>query len=159
MFSNSGIKANDRCLSFCLFSSVRQITDSDYPLDVFKPFFLKILLTSTTIQDNGKFLQTQKRLTEQGGIALASLLNTMKSAYIVPEQQCDMFDSLVSSILNYASEVWGFHHASEIELVHNKFCTFLLKVPKTYPYLLYYWGSWPFTIVHCKKAKVIEVLD
>jgi hypothetical protein len=100
--------------------SVRQITDSDYPLGVFKPFFLKMLLTSTTIQDNGKFLQTQKRLAEQGGRALASLLNTMKSAYIVPEQQCDMFDSLVSSILNYASEVWGFHHASEIELVHNK---------------------------------------
>ena len=113
--------------------SVRQITDFDYPLGVFKPFFLKIFLTSTTIQDNGKFLQTQKRLAEQGGRALASLLNTMKSAYIVPEQQCDMFDSLVSSILNYASEVWGFHHASEIELVHNKFCRFLLKVPKHTP--------------------------
>ncbi|CAG2237088.1 unnamed protein product [Mytilus edulis] len=53
---------------------------------------------------NGKFQQTQKRLAGQGSRALAALLNSLRSTYISPEQQCAMFDSLVMSILNYASE-------------------------------------------------------
>ncbi|CAG2191060.1 unnamed protein product [Mytilus edulis] len=54
---------------------------------------------------NGKFQQTQKRLAGQGSRALAALLNSLRSTYISPEQQCAMFDSLVMSILNYASEI------------------------------------------------------
>ena len=79
---------------------------------------------------NGKFQQTQKRLAEQGGRALSSLLNTLKAVCVSPEQQCAMFDSLVSSVINYGSEVWGFHHAKEIETIHNRFCRSVLKVPK-----------------------------
>ena len=39
-----------------------------------------------------------------------------------------MFDALVSSILNYSSEVWGYHAAKEIEMVHTKFCRKILHV-------------------------------
>ena len=82
---------------------------------------------------NGRFQQTQKRLAEQGGRALASLFCTLKSICISKSQQCSMFDSLVASILNYASEIWGFHQGKDIEVIHNKFCRFVLNVPKNTP--------------------------
>ena len=40
----------------------------------------------------------------------------------------ELFDKLISPILNYGSEVWGFHDAPEIEKVHLKFCKNILGV-------------------------------
>ena len=42
-----------------------------------------------------------------------------------------LFDSLVSSVLNYASEVWGYDDCKDIEIVLNKFCRYLLGVKKS----------------------------
>lgn len=43
----------------------------------------------------------------------------------------DLFDKLISPILNYASEVWGFHPGPAIESVHLKFCKRILGVKNT----------------------------
>ena len=40
----------------------------------------------------------------------------------------ELFDKLIVPILNYGSEVWGFHDAPEIERVHLKFCKSILGV-------------------------------
>ena len=40
----------------------------------------------------------------------------------------ELCDKLISPILNYGSEVWGFHDAPEIEKVHLKFCKNILGV-------------------------------
>lgn len=82
---------------------------------------------------NGKFLQTEKRLSQQGARALSSLMNSLKSVYISTEQQCMLFDSMVGSVLSYASEIWGFHRAHDIEVIHNRFCRFVLKIGKNVP--------------------------
>ena len=44
-----------------------------------------------------------------------------------------LFDSMVSSILNYGSEIWGFHRAHDIEIIFNRFCRFILKVGRNAP--------------------------
>ena len=46
-------------------------------------------------------------------------------------EKIKLFDSLVSSVLNYASEVWGYDDCKDIEIVHNKFCRYLLSVKKS----------------------------
>ena len=38
----------------------------------------------------------------------------------------ELFDKLISPILNYGSEVWGFRDGLEIERVHLKFCKSIL---------------------------------
>jgi hypothetical protein len=81
---------------------------------------------------NGKFLQTEKRLSQQEARALSSLMNSLKSVYISTEQQCMLFDSMVGSVLSYASEIWGFHRAHDIEVIHNRFCRFVFKIVKMY---------------------------
>ena len=51
---------------------------------------------------NGKCLHTQKRL------AMSSLIKSLKQLYVTKEQHMPLFDSMVGSVLGYASEIWGF---------------------------------------------------
>jgi hypothetical protein len=44
----------------------------------------------------------------------------------------DLFDKLITPILSYRCEVWGFMEAKKIENIHLKFCKILLGVrPQT----------------------------
>ena len=43
----------------------------------------------------------------------------------------DLFDKLITPILNYASEVWGFDHGKAIERVHLQFCKQIHKVKRS----------------------------
>ena len=42
-----------------------------------------------------------------------------------------LFDSFVSSILNYSCEVWGFLKAENIERVHKKFLKWVINVKRS----------------------------
>ena len=66
---------------------------------------------------SGKFQSIQKRVAQQGGRALSSLLNILKTLYL-SHQKRDMFDSLITSVLCYAAEIWEFHYANEVEQTH-----------------------------------------
>ena len=48
-----------------------------------------------------------------------------------PLHVLDLFDKLISPILNYGSEVWCFHKAPAIEAVHLQFCKKLLGVKQS----------------------------
>ena len=41
------------------------------------------------------------------------------------------FDVLVGSILNYGAEVWGYHEAKDVEILHTKFCRWILNARKS----------------------------
>ena len=43
----------------------------------------------------------------------------------------DLFEKLVSPVLNYASEVWGFIQGNAIERIHFQFCKKILGVKWT----------------------------
>ena len=45
--------------------------------------------------------------------------------------KCALFDSLVASILNSGSELWGFHEATDAEMIHTKFLRRILSVKKS----------------------------
>jgi len=44
---------------------------------------------------------------------------------------CKLFDSLVSPIINYGTDIFGYHTAKEIETVHCKFLRKILGVRKS----------------------------
>ena len=54
-----------------------------------------------------------------------------KFTFISPKHKLDLFDKLVTPILNYGCEVWGVFQANSIERVHLQFCKRLLGVKKT----------------------------
>lgn len=63
---------------------------------------------------------------------------------------------MISTVLNYASEIWGFHRARDVELVHNRFCKYVLNLGKNTPTSFLYGelGHLPMYIV--RKFKIIK---
>ena len=49
-----------------------------------------------------------------------------KFTAISVKHKLELFDKLVVPILNYGSEVWGFHNGNAIERIHMQFCKRLL---------------------------------
>ena len=71
-------------------------------------------------------------------------------------EKLKLFDSLVGSVLNYASEVWSYHEGPHIELVHTKFCRNSLGVRKSTNLDALYseLGRYPFKII--RKLQLIK---
>ena len=89
--------------------------------------YLGVVFTS-----GGSSFETQKTLSGQ---ALKAIFKLNKYLYnftpLRPSHVLDLFDKLVSPILNYGSEVWGFYKSKSIETVHLQFCKKLLGVKQT----------------------------
>ena len=73
---------------------------------------------------NGKFVQTQKHVFQQGSRALSSLLNSVKDLHLSKKKQLDLFDSMVASVLNYASEIGGFNRSKDVEIIQTTLIAF-----------------------------------
>ena len=56
------------------------------------------------------------------------LLTITRSLQVSTNIMFNLFDTFVSSILNYACEMWVFSYTRNIERVHRKFCKWLLYV-------------------------------
>ena len=80
---------------------------------------------------NGNWFRTQKRLSQHASYALHNLFALFRQLDLPMSEKCKMFDILVGSILNYSSEVWGMHDAKDIEIIHTKFCRWVLNVKKS----------------------------
>ena len=50
---------------------------------------------------------------------------------MTPKHAMELFDKMITPILCYASEVWGFHDALDIERVQLKFCKRVSGVKST----------------------------
>ena len=89
--------------------------------------YLGVIFTS-----GGSSFETQKTLSGQ---ALKAVFTLNKYLYnftaLKPSHILELFDRLVSPILNFGSEVWGFYKASSIETVHLQFCKKILGVKQT----------------------------
>jgi len=76
----------------------------------------------------GSFTLNQEHLTGKALKAMNILLSKCNDYDLKPKILCQLFDAFVGSILNYASEVWGYTKSKELERIHLKFCKRLLKV-------------------------------
>ena len=89
--------------------------------------YLGVVFTS-----GGSSFETQKTLSGQ---ALKAVFTLNKYLYnftaLSPSHKLELFDKLVSPILNFGSEVWGFYKSSAIETVHLQFCKKILGVKQS----------------------------
>ena len=117
IFRNGGLLPQDLVFTY----------DGD-PVEIVKSFkYLGIVFTT-----GGSFSEAQTTLSGQAQKAIFKLNKYMyKFTFITPKHKLELFDKLISPILNYASEVWGFCKANAIERVHMQFCKKLLGVKKT----------------------------
>ena len=97
-------------------------------LEIVKSFkYLGIVFTA-----GGSFSEAQNTLAGQAQKAIFKLNKYLyKFTFISPEHKLELFDKLISPILNYSCEVWGFCQAQAVERVHMQFCKKILGVKKT----------------------------
>ena len=80
---------------------------------------------------NGSFHRTQLTIADQARKALFIMYRRLqKFPHIKPTYLLQLFDAFIAPILNYGSEVWGFHEAPNIERLHLKFLKQILCVRK-----------------------------
>jgi hypothetical protein len=107
------------------------VNNSFYYRDVCLVIVKEFVYLGLLLQNNGRFGRTQRRLAHQGRKAMYSLFSVFQNVSLKPREKCSMFDSMVASVLGYASEVWGYAKADDVEVVHNTFCKRVLCVKKS----------------------------
>ena len=102
--------------------------NDELALEITKQFkYLGVVFTT-----GGSFAEAQNTVAGQLQKAIFKLNKYLqKFTFISPKHKLDLFDKLMSPILNYACEIWGFVQANSIERVHLQFCKKLLEVKKT----------------------------
>ena len=110
-------------------------TYNGHALETVKSFrYLGFVFSSS-----GKFKLAFNSIVLQGERAIFKMYSSIENfetMYI--DMQLSLFNSLVTSILCYACEIWGFAQAKAIETLHLKFLKKILKVKKTTPNCMIY---------------------
>jgi hypothetical protein len=74
-----------------------------------------------TFNYNGNFCTVRKKL-DQANKALYTLYRKIRNLAIPIDLQLKLFDSLITPILVYSCEVWGFENKQGIEKMHLQYC-------------------------------------
>ncbi|KAK6172852.1 hypothetical protein SNE40_016429 [Patella caerulea] len=77
---------------------------------------------------NGKFSLTQKTIAQQASKACFGLQRIIHENYFNLETSIALVSTCIVPILNYCSEVWGFHSADDVERVQITFFKKILGV-------------------------------
>jgi len=121
---------------------------------------LKVVETFTylglTLSSNGNFYKAQKNLSNQALKALYSLNSLFDYMPLDISDRLKLFDSLVSPILNYSSEVWGFHLAGDVENIHLKFLKRNLRVHSKTCNAAVYGEFARFPLIVIRKIRIIK---
>ena len=102
-----------------------------------------------------KWNKATEQLAQQANKALLKIYQLEKRCGGIPYTvYFNLFDKLVSPILCYGSEVWGFQTRDNVEVVHRKFCKRLLAVKRNTPSasVLGDCGRYPLMIMYYKRC-------
>jgi hypothetical protein len=72
-------------------------------------------------------------LLDQANKALYALYRKIRNLAIPIDVQLKLFDSLITPILVYSCEVWGFENKQGIEKMHLQYCKRILNIRNTTP--------------------------
>ena len=116
----------------------------------------KFTYLGVTISSNGNFYQAQKSLADQGSRALFSLFALFDKVEFDITDKINLIDSMICPILNYGSEIWGFHKSPDVEKVHIKFLKRVLRLNQNATSITLYGecGRFPLNVI--RKIKSIK---
>ena len=86
-----------------------------------------------TFNYNGNFCTAKKKLLDQANKSLYALHYKIRNLSIPVDMQLKLFDTLVSPILIYGCEIWGYENKQSIEKMHLQFCKKILHVRNSTP--------------------------
>ena len=155
-YSNKwGLKINVNKTKVCIFEKRKQLhkekfTINNEVIDIVDNFvYLGIHFNS-----NGTMKTAIKTLSDQALKAYHNLLSLFDRIKLNIKMKLSLFDTMITPILLYGSEIWGAYDCKEIDKVHINFCKRLLGVSKSTPNLavLGEWGRFPLAIIAKERA-------
>ena len=126
-----GLKINTNKTKAMIFEKGRRTHFDFYIYETLIEVVDQFKYLGVTLFKNGNWNRTQKCLSQHASFALHNLFTVFKKIELPISQKLRLFDTLVSPILNYSSEIWGMHSASDIEMIHTKFLRSILGVKKS----------------------------
>ena len=110
------------------------------------------------ITSGGSFAGTIKDLTNSARRAMFGLKSMIhRNPELLPSMQISLFNTLVSPILNYGSEVWGMSRADPIEKLHLSFLKTLLYVKQSTPNCFVYGELGVYPLFLQRQIRVIKL--
>ena len=91
-----------------------------------------------TMMYSNKYAKAMKKQMDQARKKQFSLLINARKLCLSIDIQCDMFEKVVSPILLYGSEVWGFSCTEMLEIFHRNFLKKLLHLRPSTPNCMVY---------------------
>ena len=85
-----------------------------------------------------------------------NILKSCNNECLNVETRLHVFDTYVSSVLNYGCEVWGFNMAKEVEKIQTDFCKRILKVKKCTPNYMLYAELGRFPLIINRKIRIVK---
>ena len=125
----------------------------DHELEIVSSFsYLGIVFTT-----GGSFSNAQVTLSGQAQKAIFKLNGYLYNfSDITPKHVLNLFDKLVTPILNYGSEVWGFCKANQMERTHLQFCKNLLGVKQSTQNNFVYGDLGRMSYQSCRYIKIVK---
>ena len=109
------------------------------------------------ISGNGLFSKNVNEVLTSARRALFGIKRIIvKNDEILPKMQLDLFNSMVSPILSYGCEVWGFCKADPIERFYLSFLKCLLCVKRSTPNCFIYGELGVFPLQHERKLRILK---
>ena len=144
-----GLKINTEKTKIVIFEKGRRTNHDFYIYNTRLEVVEYFTYLGLSLFKNGSFKRTQKCIAKHAAYALNKLFAIFRNIYLPISQKCKLFDTLVGSILNFGSELWGAHEATDIEMVHKKFMKRILNVkPSTNISALYgELGRFPLAVI------------
>lgn len=90
--------------------------------------YLGVVFTHT-----GSFRKHLALLVEQARKAMFYVLNRVQEYSLDIDVALQLFDAMVSPILTFGGEVWGFEKLDIIERLHLQFCKYILRLKRSTP--------------------------
>jgi hypothetical protein len=115
---------------------------------------------------NGNFCTAQKKLIDLANKALYALYRKIRNLAIPIDLQLKLFDLLITPILVYSCEVWGFENKQGIEKMHLQYCKRILNLRSSTPNFMVYGkiGRFPVEIINtfwnnmlCNNNKLLKL--
>ena len=110
----------------------------------------------TLFNYNGLFTKNTQYLAGKGVKAMHSLFSLLKDKYLSLSVICNLFDTCVSPILSYGSEVWSFHKGLELERIHKKFMKRILNLNITANDAAVYGELGRFSLITERYVKIVK---
>ena len=141
---------------FCKGGKVRE-DEKWYYNDVLLEIVKSFKYVGCDITSAGSFKNCISNLVSSARRALFSLRqNLNRNIETLPETQINLFNLMISPILNYGCEVWGLRTADPIEKFHLSFLKCLLEVKTSTPNCFVYGELGVYPLIIKRKVRVIK---